>query len=184
MTMPLQKLRPMVFPIQFAEDDVREYVVPPVGDEAGMALAAIISNEGASKSKMTSLDAMKLAMTPELWQRMRDDGVPFHYLYLIGTACLAHFQVIMLRPIGAPGVADEAEAAARTIMEAGISPESVAAYQAAQNPAAGTASTKRSTRSGAASSTRNTTSGTTTRRTPKKNTPSRSRGRGSSTSTG
>lgn len=171
-------LRRVVRRLSFEIGD-NTYEVPPVDDDRGTKLAGLISRAPAeaSKLKVTTDDLFKLAMSPELWQRMRTDGVGFVDLRCAGLAALVHFQVLLHDPNPSEAL-EHAERAARSVWEAGVNPEALAATMAALPTTS--SPTKPSTRSAAASTTRSPASGTGTRtRQPAKKTKAASRSRGS-----
>lgn len=155
------------------------YEIPPVDDDAGTQLADMLTRTPAeaAKSKVKPVELYKLALTADIWEQMRADGVPFVEMRTAGLAALAHFQVLLRAPNPSSAL-DAAEAAARGIWEAGIDPEALAANMAATLQPQMSPATKPSTRSGAGSTTRSPSSGTGTRprKTATKKTASRSRG--------
>lgn len=146
--------KPLTFPI-----GDKEYVVPPVGWDCGVALVRYLDMpaDQLGKVKMKSEDLFKLAMSEGVWEQMRADGVATHLQFRAGLAALAHFQSL------AKGATDEtALLAAGAVWESGVDPEALAARMAASlQPRA--ASTTSPGTAGAGSSTRRraNTSGTT-----------------------
>ena len=156
------------------------YEVPPVDHERGKQLAELFTTapDKLAKSKLTQVDMFQLAMTSDLWDQMRSDGVPFVDMWTAGMACLAHFQTLLAARNPAEAL-DQAEQAARAIWESGVDPEAVAAWMAAQQQGS---TTPPSTQPAAATTTPRPASGTGTRKTPARKTTAGSRSRGRSSS--
>jgi hypothetical protein len=169
MALSRRPLRPLIFPI-----GDKEYAVPPVDIDRGWAMTEIFQSTEAqlAKSKQDSSYLFRLAMTDEVWEQMRADGVPSHDAFRAGMAAVVHFQTLTANT--GPDAADLAENAAEAVWESGIDPKAVMAYLTAQQP------TNRSTRRAAARTTKTPASGAGT---PRKRTATKavppSRGRSS-----
>lgn len=153
-----RELRTLVFPI-----GEHEYTVPPVGIDEGLRLAEIFTEtpDQLAKLKLGNIDLFKLAITPELWEQMRHDGVPLPDAWRVGMAALAHFQVLLSD--SSPDAWDSAEKVAAAVWESGIDPKALAAYIVELGRTESGSGTKPSTRTAAARTARNTGSGTTTK---------------------
>lgn len=136
---------PLKFPI-----GGKEYVIPPVGWDCGITLVKYLGmdQEQLGKLKMKSETLLKLAMSDEVWEQMRADGVASHIMFRAGLASLAHF-----KSLAEGGTADVALLAAEAVWESGIDPEALAARmaanlqaRAASTTSPGTAAAKSSTR--------------------------------------
>lgn len=125
-------------PLTFPVGD-KEYTVPPVGWDCGLTLVKYLGMDQAAlgKVKMKSEDLFQLAMSPELWEQMRTDGVASHVMFRAGLASLAHFKTL-----AEGGTPETALLTAETVWESGIDPETLAASLAAKltNPAVSTTS--------------------------------------------
>lgn len=153
--MPLQRFTPeaLVFPMPNGTD----YEVPAVDIDRGWRLSELLvmSGEQLAKAKVRDEDVFKLALSADVWEHMRADGVPMALAWRAGMAALAHYRVLAK---GSGNLAEsyaEAMAAASRIWEAGLSPEALAATMAAalQTPAPRTAEADASTASTSGTST-------------------------------
>lgn len=116
--------KPLTFPV-----GDKEYTVPPVGWDCGLTLVKYLDMDQAKlgKVRMTSEDLFKLAMSPEVWEQMRTDGVASHVMFRAGLASLAHFKTL-----AEGGTSETAALAAEAVWESGIDPEMLAASMAAK----------------------------------------------------
>lgn len=138
MALTRKTFRGLVIPIT-VEDRELTYRIPPVGVEAGLELADILTASPAKRArdKHTNPELFKLAMG-DVWDQMIADQVPIELAWRAGLAALAHFQVLLT--LTGPGALDAAEKVAEGVWESGLNPEALAAFMAAQSP------TNRSTR--------------------------------------
>ena len=120
---------PLIFPMPNGTD----YEVPPVDIDRGWTLSKLLSRTPAelAKAKESDEDLFKLALTEELWERMKADGVPHPDAFRAGMAALAHFQVLETSSGPREAVYASAMIAAEGIWESGIHPEALAAWAAA-----------------------------------------------------
>ncbi|WP_096302888.1 hypothetical protein [Jatrophihabitans sp. GAS493] len=152
----------------------KDYVVPPVGFEAGNEILKVLSMSPAQleDAKITSQGLYKLGLSDALWDQMLADNVPHHAMWRAGLASVIHFQTL-----AANGTNEAALLAAEGVWESGISPEALAAWMAAQhqqNPGDSTTSPS-GAKAGSSTKPRANTSGTTSSRTRQKATASRGR---------
>ncbi|GAA2037344.1 hypothetical protein GCM10009740_31400 [Terrabacter terrae] len=144
---------PLIFPMPNGTD----YEVPPVDIDRGWRLSELLSQspEDVDKTGLHDEDMFKLALTDELWDRMKAEGVPLNFAWRAGMAALAHYQVL---DSGAGSLSDvhaAAMTAAEAIWESGVHPEAVAAWAAANltttSPATDAASAETASTSGTSS---------------------------------
>lgn len=153
--------KPLTFPIAG-----KEYTIPPVGWDCGLALTKYLEMNTAALGKVkTKSDVLfKLAMSDAVWDQMVADNVATHLMFRAGMASLAHFKMLT------DGSSDEmALAAAETVWESGIDPETLAAQMAAKLKLHAGTTTSPSTAKGQSSTRRraSTSRTTSTRRNPK-----------------
>ncbi|NUO58999.1 MAG: hypothetical protein HOV78_20250 [Hamadaea sp.] len=120
---------PLVFPMPNGTD----YEVPSVDIDRGWRLSQLLARTPAQleKAKETDEDLFKLALTDELWDRMKADGVSSTLAFRAGMAALAHYQILESASGSLEAVHTAAMEAAEAIWESGIHPEAVAAWAAA-----------------------------------------------------
>lgn len=158
-------------------DGEKTYSIPAAGISEGMRLAEIwtMKPEQRNKLKMNNVELFKLALG-DTWRQLEADRAPYSDAWRVGMAALAREQVLFSDP--GPDRWANSIAAARGIVEAGVDPEALAAWAAAQTKS-GTGSTNRATRRAAAATTRSTKRGTGTRTKPATTSRKASRSRGS-----
>lgn len=155
--------KPLTFPV-----GDKEYAIPPVGWDCGLVLVKYLDMDKAAlgKVKMSSEDLFRVAMSADVWDRMKSDGVASHVMFRAGLASLAHFKTL------AEG-GDNATAllAAESVWESGIDPETLAASMAAKLSQSAASTTSPSTGAAGSSTRRRASTKATTSRPAKPKAP-------------